>query len=178
MLRSLSFPVFALLMAVTPNLAYAEDARIVHSKRYFSTLASDVTNYYSGDVDAFNVILAKTASEYPAPPAIVTRGGRIEPNIKVFIYKGTGEAYLTKSLNRKTKDEVNSEPMPAFNFDWIVTTSATKTERQASIVLFAGGNVDIFELRVPQNVELKIGRPAIATVRRDVSAKPKSGEQQ
>ena len=169
----------ALLTVVFPAVTLAGDARTVHTTATLSTLASDSTSYFSGDAEAFNVAIAKLASDYPASPSTI--GEKAVPNITVTLFKGTGKSYLTtcKSDGKESvichippvPPELISGRMPAFDFDWIVLTSATNTERQVSVALFTGGNVDLFDCVMPPNVELKLGKPLTVTVTPDVSAK-------
>jgi len=185
MLRDLNGTLIAVLIVAFPAFSFAADARTEHTITDISTLASDCTTYFSGDADAFNAAIAKLASEYPSPPATV--GEKVVPNITVSIFKGTGKAYLTESMMRQPKGdesiichvppiprEVISGQLPAFAFDWIVIRSATKTDRQVTVMLFAGG-VDLFDCVMPQNVSLKIAKPVVVTTTPVISAKLEDG---
>ena len=176
----------ALLIGVLPAVSLAGDPRTEHTTTTLSTLASDSTSYFSGDAEAFNVAIAKLASEYAAPPATI--GEKAVPNVTVTLFKGTGKAYLTKVMTWNSDGkgslryhvppvppEIMSSQMPAFNFDWIVLESATSTKRQVSVALFTGGNVDLFECVMPPNVVLKLGKPLAVTSTPDAPVKPKGG---
>lgn len=176
----------ALLIVVLPAVSLAGDAKTEHTTTTVSTLASDSTSYFSGDAEAFNVALARLASEYPALPSTI--GNKAVPNITVTLFKGTGKAYLMKSMTWKSDGEeslichvppvppkIISGQLPAFDFDWVVLKSATKTERQVSVALFTGGNVDLFDCVMPLNVELKLGKPLTVTTTPAVSAKSQDG---
>jgi len=176
---------FAGLLAAclaTPALLFAEgiDARIVHASNRISTLASDSDSYYLGGTDAFNAALVKIASEYPAAPPIVSdnlEGYSPAPTITVYIYKGTGIDYQKERLQAAQKmenpvadwiphlpPEVLSAKTTPFEFDWIVSTSATKAERMVSVTVFTGGNIDLFQCDIPSNVDLRIGKKAAVTI--------------
>jgi hypothetical protein len=182
----LTSPGIALLIVVLPAVSLAGDARTEHTTTTLSTVASDSTSYFSGDAEAFNVAIAKLASECAAPPATI--GKKAAPNITVTLFKGTGKAHLMRAMTWKSDGkeslichvppvppEMLSGQMPAFDFDWIVLKSATGTERQVSVALFTGGNVDLFDCVMPRNVELKLGKPLTVTVTPDVAAESQGG---
>ena len=187
MLRNLNGTLIALLIAVLPAISFGADAKRVHTTTSLSTMASDCTNYYAGDAEAFNSMLAKLATGFVG--TIGEKGMVPNPNITVSIFKGTGKAYLTQSMTRKPDaDEVivfHVPPVPRevidgtldpFNFDWLVVSSATNNaNRQVSVVLFTGGGVDLFECVIPENVSLKIAKPLVVTTTTAATAKPGNG---
>lgn len=176
MLRNLNGTAIALLIIASTTFSFGEDSGTVHATTAVSSLFSESTTYFTGDTKAFNAAIEKLASGFIGT---VDDNGKVipNPNITVFIYKGTGKSYLKDSITREAKEnesivfyvppvprELSDGQLDAFNFDWIVTSSATNSgHREVVVALFVDGEVDLFDCAIPENVSLKVGKPLVVT---------------